>query len=139
MYRISKTFRFEASHQLLDLPVGHQCGRLHGHSYELTVEFIGHQVHQPQGWLFDFGGLWPIKKFIEDHLDHRHLNDIVDQPTSENLARYMFDTITGMLNSEYTDLSIDAPDDLILEKVRISETRSTYAEYYGWSDDARRK
>lgn len=33
MYRIGKRFMFEAAHHLPDLPEGHKCARLHGHSY----------------------------------------------------------------------------------------------------------
>lgn len=37
MYRIGKLFRFEAAHHLSDLPEGHKCARLHGHSYTVEI------------------------------------------------------------------------------------------------------
>jgi 6-pyruvoyltetrahydropterin/6-carboxytetrahydropterin synthase len=137
MYRLRKSFKFEASHQLEGLPEGHQCGRLHGHSYEFTVFLIGSELME-EGWLVDFGELRVIKSFIDDHLDHRHLNDILGQPTSENLAKWLFGVVNMMLLNELSGYDVDPSahhPDLVLEKVRVSETDKTYAEYYGVPTD----
>jgi 6-pyruvoyltetrahydropterin/6-carboxytetrahydropterin synthase len=118
MYRISKTFKFEASHQLMGLPEGHPCGRLHGHSYEVDVTYSGTTLSK-EGWLFDFGDLKEFGDWLKETFDHQHLNDIIEQPTSENLARYIYG---------YAE---DASDNSELECVRVSETEKTYAEYWG--------
>jgi 6-pyruvoyltetrahydropterin/6-carboxytetrahydropterin synthase len=127
MFRIAKVFEFEASHQLHGLPEEHQCGRLHGHSYKIELTFVG-SVLTDEGWLFDFGQMKTFKQFVDERLDHRHLNDEMAQPTSENLARFLYDTASDMLYSNAFGL---VADEVYLEKVRVSETAKTYAEYFG--------
>lgn len=126
MHRIGKKFKFEASHQLNGLPEGHQCSRLHGHSYEVEVTFVGEGLAK-EGWLFDFGDLKFLKDWFASRWDHRHLNDLIDQPTSEKIAEDIFRAIVHFVENEYLKL----PEYTYLEKVRVSETDSTYAEYFG--------
>lgn len=91
MFTISKEFHFSASHILSDLPPGHQCGRLHGHNYILKVFLQSEQLDQV-GFVQDYGELKEIQEFVNDHLDHRHLNDILRtiNPTSENICEWLF-------------------------------------------------
>lgn len=89
MYTITKEFGFEAAHQLHGLPEGHQCARLHGHSYKVIVELQSEFV-EGAGFVEDYGQLNDIKRYIRDNLDHRNLNDMMVQPTAENLARELF-------------------------------------------------
>lgn len=119
VYRIAKTFRFEAAHQLSGLPDGHQCGRLHGHSYVVQVRIQGRDPLPESGMLVDFGDLSPIKSFIDERLDHRSLNDLVAQPTAENLARWLFVQWEQLV----TDLGGQ------LAAVRVHETVNCWAEY----------
>jgi len=43
------------------------------------------------GFVQDYGELAPVKKWIDDTLDHRHLNDVFDfNPTAESMARHIF-------------------------------------------------
>jgi 6-pyruvoyltetrahydropterin/6-carboxytetrahydropterin synthase len=115
MYTIVKEFHFSASHQLLSLPDGHPCKRLHGHNY--TVQLILQSEHlNEHGFVLDFLELKPFKRFIDEVLDHQHLNAVLpDAPTSENLARYL-----------YTWAKNCWPQ---VAAVRVSETPSTWAEY----------
>ena len=67
---ICKEFKFEASH-VLAKHFG-QCGRLHGHSWKLTV-YVKGPVDQETGMVIDYAD---IKKYVQpiiDQLDHRHL------------------------------------------------------------------
>lgn len=48
MFRIAKTFEFQSAHQLADLPEGHKCARLHGHSYASEI-VLASQMLQPPG------------------------------------------------------------------------------------------
>jgi len=41
MWRIGKSYRFEAAHWLPKVQSGHPCARTHGHSYKVTVECVG--------------------------------------------------------------------------------------------------
>lgn len=96
MYTITKDFTFSASHVLEGLPEGHQCGRLHGHNYLVTVELSGREL-DAAGFVLDFGALAPVKRWIDDTLDHRHLNDVLPgelgNPTAEHMARHLAEEV----------------------------------------------
>jgi 6-pyruvoyltetrahydropterin/6-carboxytetrahydropterin synthase len=90
-YAIQKDFAFSASHQLLGMPAGHQCARLHGHNYVVQVRVMADELDE-YGFVMDYGDLAPVKQFIDTRLDHQHLNDVLPQlvnPTAEHLAAYL--------------------------------------------------
>jgi len=93
-----KTFRFEAAHSLPRAPEGHKCRRLHGHNYRIDVHITG-QVDPDTGWVMDFGDVVKVVEPLLDRLDHRMLNEIpgLDNPTSELLARYLWEHIAPHL------------------------------------------
>ncbi len=94
-----KTFRFEAAHQLPNIPDGHKCRRMHGHSYRVDVHALG-EVDPHVGWLMDFGDLKKIVEPVLDELDHRVLNDIpgLENCTSELIAKFIWDKIAPALD-----------------------------------------
>lgn len=130
MFRINKKFAFSASHELHGLRENHPCGRLHGHNYEVEVSLVGDGI-TPVGWIMDFGDLDFVKQLIDKTLDHRHLNDVMadENPTSENLARWLYLYINGQLMD--TPGFGDLEEGFILERVRVGETPKTFAEYFG--------
>ena len=88
---IFKEFSFEAAHRLPNVPEGHKCARLHGHSFQVAI-YIAGEVGETSGWVMDFGDLKKHFKPIYEILDHHYLNDIegLENPTSENLARWVW-------------------------------------------------
>ena len=48
--KIFKEFRFEAAHRLPNVPEGHKCARLHGHSFLIKIEVEG-PVGTDTGWV----------------------------------------------------------------------------------------
>ncbi len=50
---IYKEFMFEAAHKLPNVPEGHKCGRLHGHSFLVRL-FLSGEVDAHTGWIIDF-------------------------------------------------------------------------------------
>ena len=92
MFRITKEFHFSASHQLTSLPPDHQCARLHGHNYIVEVE-LSAKVLDAHGFVRDYHDLAPLKRYIDESFDHRHLNDVLghQQVTAEYLARHFYD------------------------------------------------
>lgn len=115
MYKISKQFAFSASHILKGLPENHPCSRLHGHNYIITLHLKSAALNAV-GFVRDYRELDKIKKYIDDTLDHRHLNDILPfNPTAENMAKYLFDLFKA-----------DIPE---LYAVEVSETPKTTAIY----------
>ena len=116
MYRITKEFAFSASHQLKGLAEGHPCARLHGHNYVVVIELAGEALDQ-HGFVRDYHELAPLKTYIDDQLDHRHLNEVLgdDCVTAERLARHLYDWCAA----RWPETSA----------VRVSETPKTWAEY----------
>lgn len=88
---IFKEFTFEAAHRLPNVPEGHKCSRLHGHSFKVTICVEG-DVDSQAGWVMDFGEIKAAFKPLYDRLDHYYLNEIegLENPTSENLARWIW-------------------------------------------------
>ena len=88
---IYKEFTIEAAHLLPNVPDGHKCKRLHGHSFRIEVHVEG-DIDSEQGWVMDFAQLKNSFKSVFEQLDHRYLNDIegLENPTSENLARWVW-------------------------------------------------
>jgi len=88
---IYKTFTFEAAHRLPNVPPGHKCARLHGHSFRATVHVQGPLLAH-EGWVMDFADLKAVVKPIIEELDHSYLNDIagLENPTSEVIARWIW-------------------------------------------------
>ncbi|MCC8244097.1 6-carboxytetrahydropterin synthase QueD [Saccharothrix luteola] len=95
---IFREFTFEAAHRLPEVPEGHKCARLHGHSYRVTVHVEG-PVDQHAGWIMDFGDVKAAFKPLEEQLDHHYLNEVegLENPTSENLAVWIWDRLVPRL------------------------------------------
>jgi len=95
---IFKEFTFEAAHRLPNLPPGHKCSRLHGHSFGVSVHIAG-PTDAETGWVRDFAELSCAMKPVLDRLDHYYLNEIegLDNPTSEVLARWIWERLLASL------------------------------------------
>jgi 6-pyruvoyltetrahydropterin/6-carboxytetrahydropterin synthase len=96
--RIYKEFSFEAAHRLPNVPEGHKCARLHGHSFHVRVTVEG-PVGETSGWVMDFANLKAAFRPVHDQLDHRYLNEIpgLENPTSEVLARWIWRALRASL------------------------------------------
>jgi 6-pyruvoyltetrahydropterin/6-carboxytetrahydropterin synthase len=88
---IVKELRFEAAHRLPNVPPGHKCARLHGHSFKVVVRVEG-EVDPHTGWVADFSTIKDAFEPLHAVLDHHYLNEVegLENPTSENLARWIW-------------------------------------------------
>lgn len=88
---IFKVFTIEAAHRLPNVPAGHKCARLHGHSFRIEVHVAG-TLGAESGWVMDFADIKAAFQPLHDQLDHRYLNEIegLDNPTSERLAEWIW-------------------------------------------------
>jgi 6-pyruvoyltetrahydropterin/6-carboxytetrahydropterin synthase len=117
MMEIFREFTFEAAHRLTHVPQGHKCARLHGHSYRVDVHVHG-PVAEGTGWVMDFQEIKDAFAPLHDLLDHRYLNEVdgLGNPTSENLARWIWEHLT---------------DELPLSQVVVRETCASGCIYRG--------
>ncbi len=115
---VFRIFQVEAAHWLPNVPEGHKCARMHGHSFKIEVHVSG-EVGEQSGWVMDFADLKRAFKPLFDQLDHRCLNDVegLENPTSENLARWV-----------WAHLQEDLPG---LKKVTVQETCNAGCVYRG--------
>lgn len=116
--RLSKSFQFEAAHDLPSFPAGHKCRRLHGHSFRFDVIVEG-EVDPAKGYLIDYGDISEATGPIVKQLDHFYLNEIegLSNPTSENLAVWIYDRLKPILPQ--------------LAAIVVRETCSSSCEYPG--------
>ena len=95
---LRKTFQIEAAHRLPNVPTGHKCARLHGHSWRIEVAIEG-PVGNDTGWVMDYAELKAAFQPIHDRIDHNYLNEIpgVENPTSERLAVWLWNELKPRL------------------------------------------
>ena len=120
--RIYKEFQVEAAHLLPNLPDGHKCRRLHGHSFRISVH-IEDAVDEKLGWVMDFADISQAFQPVFDRLDHRFLNEIkgLENPTSENIASWIWQELKAALPN--------------LVAIQVKETCTTGCIYEGNNSD----
>lgn len=115
---LRKTFQIEAAHRLPNVPTGHKCARLHGHSWSIEVAIEG-PVGDDTGWVMDYADLKAAFQPIHDRIDHNYLNEIpgLENPTSERLAVWLWNELKPRL--------------LLLSELVIAETCTSRCVYRG--------
>jgi 6-pyruvoyltetrahydropterin/6-carboxytetrahydropterin synthase len=89
--RLDVEFYFAAAHRLprYEGP----CFRMHGHNYRFFVTLEG-EVDPRTGMIADFG---EVKRIVQEQVlarvDHRNLNDVLENPTAENIARWIWEVL----------------------------------------------
>jgi 6-pyruvoyltetrahydropterin/6-carboxytetrahydropterin synthase len=96
--RVWKEFIFEAAHWLPNVPEGHKCGKLHGHSYRVQLTVEG-PVDDTLGWVLDYADIKKAFQGWYEIFDHKCLNDIggLHNSTAENLAIFIADQMKPKL------------------------------------------
>ena len=121
MYELKINSQFAAAHQLRDFGGG--CERLHGHNWRIEVYVSGSKLEE-NGLLIDFRVIKDKTKKVMDELDHNFLNELepfrTQNPSSENIARHIFETLSRDLNHE----------DAKVTKVTAWESDSACASYW---------
>ena len=95
---IFKRFTIEAAHRLPNVPTGHKCSRLHGHSFVIEVHVRG--MPDPHtGWIMDFADIKAAFGPLYEQLDHHYLNEVdgLANPTSERLAEWIWARLKPVL------------------------------------------
>lgn len=111
MFTLRKKFKFEAAHQLPNHDG--KCANLHGHSWIGWVEVSGSEIAQEgpkEGMLMDYSDIKAtLEPLVEEFLDHHHLNETLplDAPTSEAVARWMYDKLEKNLGHALVAVEIE--------------------------------
>lgn len=89
--RLSSEFHYDSAHYLPMVPAGHKCGRMHGHTYHLTVTLDG--PVREDGFVIDFADVKTAVSPVITQLDHHLLNEVITNPTVENQLVWLWDRI----------------------------------------------
>jgi 6-pyruvoyltetrahydropterin/6-carboxytetrahydropterin synthase len=122
---VTKRFTFEAAHVLPNH--SGKCRHLHGHSYKLEVTVRYDEDPRrwnARGYFIDFGDLGKIvKEHVVDKLDHRDLNQLLDNPTAEALAFWIQKAVNiGLHADRYKHVRV--------ESIRLWETEDCYVTLF---------
>jgi 6-pyruvoyltetrahydropterin/6-carboxytetrahydropterin synthase len=151
-FRIAKTFEVEYGHRLSKHP--EKCRFPHGHSLRIEVVARGRELDS-NDMVCDYKALKMLVVDLVERLDHAMALNSADpkleglmaigdrvilfpdtDPTTEVLARWLFDQISARFEADGTvtspsGTSYEIPEGLELEKVRVWETSSSWGEYVG--------
>ena len=112
---------FASAHSLRNYPG--DCARLHGHNWQVEVSVCSN-VLDDNGIAIDFREIKTQTKLVIKRLDHQYLNEIkpfdVLNPTAENIAKYFFEEVGLLINSE----NVKVKEVLIWETPRSAVTYS---------------
>ena len=109
---LSKDFKFDAAHNLVHYHG--KCEKLHGHTYKLRVVLEG--VPDSEGMIMDFCELNDIVKGkVISRLDHSYINEIISQPSAENIALWIWDELHDLVQR----------DNCRLHEVHVWETETS--------------
>ena len=124
MYKITVLSHFSGAHRLRFLHG--KCEELHGHNWKIEVSVISNHMRK-EGVVIDFGVLKQKLEKTLKSLDHTFLNDLPyfskREPSSENIAKYIFDQLKGALKGHR----------VTLKGVTACESENACATYFGKS------
>jgi len=116
--RLTEEFTFEAAHRIRNKRK--EYGELHGHTHKVYVTVSG-EPDPEVGWLIDQQEFRGIVSRVVKRLDHRYLNEIMEQTTAESIALYLFKELEKNLSFNH----------LTLDSVKVCKT-TTQAEVSAW-------
>lgn len=121
MYELTTETTFAAAHQLRGY--GGKCENLHGHNWKVQIHVIAESLNDID-IAIDFNDLKRMANEVVGPLDHSFLNDkfpfTEKNPSSENIARYIYDGMKKKVNNEYVRLTA----------ITVWESESSSATYY---------
>src|SRR5512134_3842412 len=121
MYEIKIITSFSAAHRLENF--NGNCEALHGHNWKVEVFLAGDKLDEA-GLLQDFGVVKARTRELLEEIDHKYLNELPafsnQNPSSENLARFLFQRLAATLNRDGAKVS----------RVSVWESDTSCASYF---------
>ncbi len=121
MYELKVITQFAAAHRLENF-CG-KCEALHGHNWKVEVFLVGEKL-DAAGLLMDFGRIKARTNALLEEIDHKYLNELEafqrQNPSSENLARHLYERLAAALNR----------DGVRVSRVNVWESDTSCASYY---------
>ena len=121
MFDLTIESQFSAAHQLREYKG--KCENLHGHNWRVQVTVSSDKLNDI-GMVIDFHELKAMANEVIHSLDHSFLNDVFPfteiNPSSENIAKWIFESLKKKLGSEPCNLS----------SVTVWENESSSATFY---------
>ena len=121
MYEVKIITQFSAAHRLENFHG--KCEALHGHNWKVEVTITGGQL-DGAGLLMDFGAIKARARELLEEVDHKYLNELPafsgQNPSSENLARFLFARLATALNGAGVKVS----------RVSVWESDTSCASYF---------
>jgi 6-pyruvoyltetrahydropterin/6-carboxytetrahydropterin synthase len=122
MYKITVLSHFSGAHRLRYLHG--KCEELHGHNWKVEVSVVSDRLNK-EGVVIDFTVLKQKVEKVLKPLDHHYLNDLryfsEKEPSSENIAKYIFDRLKVELKGYHA----------VLKEVTAWESETSCATYSG--------
>jgi len=119
MYELHVNSRFAAAHNLRGYKGA--CERLHGHNWRVEAVLTAGKLDE-MGMVADFRDLKKALGEILDDYDHRYLNELPQfekaNPTTENIARFIAESLAGKL-----------PDGVTVRSIAVWESENCCARY----------
>jgi 6-pyruvoyltetrahydropterin/6-carboxytetrahydropterin synthase len=147
-YRVCKSFEVESGHMLSKHPG--RCKYPHGHSRRIDI-IVSSQTLDANDMVCDFKALKLAVADAIDAYDHamamnstdpllptlqaQHARLVVyanEDPTTEVMARRIFELVASKVGTTFTSkdgIRYALPATLCVERVRVTETSTSWAEY----------
>jgi 6-pyruvoyltetrahydropterin/6-carboxytetrahydropterin synthase len=101
IYEVKIISDFSAAHNLRNFRG--KCESLHGHNWKVEIVLRGTGLNET-GMLVDFGEVKQATRELLAEVDHSYLNELPffkeNNPSSENIARYLFERLAKQLNNQ---------------------------------------
>lgn len=137
-YILEKKFYFEASHRLIKNYTG-KCSNIHGHTFEVILRLESNCLND-QDMVIDFYDTLPLKKWIDENLDHSLMiwekDDLLSlfennkqklficakNPTSEYIAEVILKKAIEIFEGNYNNIKVHS--------ITINETSTSGITIY---------
>jgi 6-pyruvoyltetrahydropterin/6-carboxytetrahydropterin synthase len=116
--QVFKQFTFDSAHFLPNVPDGHKCKEIHGHTYRLTI-FVEGKLESKLEWVMDFAEMQKVVEPVVKSIDHKLMNNIagLENPTCESIAVWLWNKIKPAMP--------------LLTKIELNETPTSGVVYEG--------